>query len=65
MKIAVTLYTILCFFQTPPKPGETDPFEVFVENNMKHRPCRDLIDFLGDVSLLLEPQQLTASIGAL
>ncbi|CAL1678997.1 unnamed protein product [Lasius platythorax] len=34
---------------TPPKPEETDSFALFIENNIKHRSCRDLIEFLDDV----------------
>ncbi|XP_029157405.1 uncharacterized protein LOC114929871 [Nylanderia fulva] len=33
----------------PRKPGETDSFALFVENNIKHRSCRDLIEFLDDM----------------
>lgn len=42
------------YFQVPPKPEETDSFALFTENNIKHRSCRDLIEFLDDVSLLLK-----------
>lgn len=38
-------------FQTAPEPGVPDPFASFAENNIKHRSCRDLIDFLNDVSV--------------
>ncbi|XP_011707435.1 PREDICTED: uncharacterized protein LOC105462499 [Wasmannia auropunctata] len=34
---------------TPPQPEDTDPFAFFVENNIKHRSCRDLIEFIDDV----------------
>ncbi|KAL0133420.1 hypothetical protein PUN28_000866 [Cardiocondyla obscurior] len=34
---------------TPPQPEEIDPFAFFVENNIKHRSCRDLIEFIDDV----------------
>ncbi|XP_072761794.1 arylalkylamine N-acetyltransferase 1 [Anoplolepis gracilipes] len=33
----------------PSKPGETDSLALFIENNIKHRSCRDLIEFLDDV----------------
>ncbi|RLU16597.1 hypothetical protein DMN91_010665 [Ooceraea biroi] len=33
----------------PLKPGEVDPFALFVENNIKHRSCRDLLNFLDYV----------------
>lgn len=35
--------------QTLLEPGETDPLASFVENNIKHRSCLDLIDFINDV----------------
>jgi len=43
---------LACFyFQAPLKPPETDSFALFVENNVKHRSCRDLFHFLDHVSL--------------
>nr|XP_012235354.1 PREDICTED: uncharacterized protein LOC105679723 [Linepithema humile]XP_012235355.1 PREDICTED: uncharacterized protein LOC105679723 [Linepithema humile] len=31
------------------KPKETDSLALFIENNIKHRSCRDLIDFLDEM----------------
>ncbi|XP_071574892.1 arylalkylamine N-acetyltransferase 1 isoform X2 [Temnothorax nylanderi] len=33
----------------PPQPEETDPLALFIESNIKHRSCRDLIEFIDDI----------------
>ncbi|XP_032667248.1 uncharacterized protein LOC116842317 isoform X1 [Odontomachus brunneus] len=61
-RVVAVAFNKLC---TPPKPGETDPLEIFVENNIKHRPCRDLIDFLGDVESRVDIFQKYNARGAM
>jgi len=43
------LWNIHLHFQMFPQQEE-DPFAFFVENNIKHRSCRDLIEFIDGVS---------------
>lgn len=32
-----------------PQPNKTDPFAFFIENNIKHRSCRQLIEFIDEI----------------
>ncbi|XP_011268475.1 uncharacterized protein LOC105258717 [Camponotus floridanus] len=49
----------------PPKSGETDSFALFIENNIKHRSCRDLIEFLDDVESRVDIFQKYNARGAM
>ncbi|TGZ37043.1 Uncharacterized protein DBV15_02922 [Temnothorax longispinosus] len=45
----IYLYYIHILRHVPPQPEETDPLGLFIESNIKHRSCRDLIEFIDDI----------------
>ncbi|XP_014486176.1 PREDICTED: uncharacterized protein LOC106750373 [Dinoponera quadriceps] len=61
-RVVAVAFNKLC---VPTKPGETDPLQVFINNNIKHRPCRDFFDFLGDVESRVDIFQRYNARGAM
>ncbi|XP_011869724.1 PREDICTED: uncharacterized protein LOC105563057 isoform X2 [Vollenhovia emeryi] len=49
----------------PPQSEETDPLAIFIENNIKHRSCRDLIEFIDDVESRVDILQKYNARGAM
>ncbi|XP_011171950.1 uncharacterized protein LOC105204549 isoform X2 [Solenopsis invicta] len=49
----------------PPQPEEMDAFGFFIENNIKHRSCRNLIEFIDDVESRVDVFQKYNARGAM
>ncbi|XP_036148594.1 uncharacterized protein LOC105834432 isoform X2 [Monomorium pharaonis] len=49
----------------PSQPEETDPFGFFIENNIKHRSCRDLIEFIDEIESRVDVFQKYNARGAM